>query len=228
MSDDGHLPLGCNSSQFYPNHTGLCDKIGGKWQANISWCEADNSTVLEAMERNGRDRKIILGCKTGFGNAGPALRLSKLHRMAAVVTMLVTLFTMVAGVQSSVIALSDDGYHPNLTARFQPCRKRVDRVGDGNPHSSCRFIQLTDTLPCGAGSCGVNHGQSHTVEWSISSEWGGGKGMFGTAGFGVSDSYTTGIEFICNGLPFQKVCIAAVIDYTEYTAREVVAGGECI
>lgn len=147
------LPLGCNSPDFASNRTSLCEEIGGKYNAILHWCEAANEENVLQMLANVSDSDLdmTLSCKTGYANetesndsqktvVGP-----KAIYHFGFMTTLVILLTLVASIQSVSIPHSlETGYQlPNLTIRDrpQPCIKHVEKVGNGDPHPSCKFHQ---------------------------------------------------------------------------------------
>lgn len=97
-------------------------------------------------------------------------------------------------------------------------------MGDGNPHVSCRWIQVSSDIQCGPAGCSVSYAQGRTLEWSVAGTAGG---PFATLGFGVTQAYTTSNEYLCNGGPNQWTCITAIVEYIEYTAKEVEVNGNC-
>lgn len=71
----------------------------------------------------------------------------------------------------------------------------------------------------------MSHLESRSLSWSIG--FGGNGGEFTTAGFDVSESYTTGNTYTCTAAAGQTVCVTALVGYTDYTAQERVSSGEC-
>jgi hypothetical protein len=232
------LTLGCNSSYFASNRTSLCEEIGGKYNASLHWCEAANKESVMQMLANvtNSDSDMDLICKTGYANetesndsqktiVGP-----KAIYHFGFMTMLVILLTLVASIQSVSIphSLETDYQLPNLTIRDrpQPCIKHVEKVGNGDPHPSCKFHQVTGNLDCNHQDCQSSHAEGRTFSWSVA---GTGGGPFATLGFDVSEDYSSESTYSCSPKDgHQKVCVIAVVSYTEYTAKEIVSSGDCL
>jgi hypothetical protein len=104
------------------------------------------------------------------------------------------------------------------------CSKKVVKVGDGSPHPSCRILQVSGTNNCTSGTCSVEHSVSKTVGWELALQ---GSGTYAALGFAVSESYTTGNAYSCDGAENQLTCVHALVTYTDYTAKEEHVGGLC-
>lgn len=91
-------------------------------------------------------------------------------------------------------------------------------VGDGNPHEDFYHVQVSQPETCGPDpgqTCAATQTESHTVGWSFS----GGISAQGwvSAGFDVSESYTSGDSYSCTGNPGEKVCVWLKVAHTAYT-----------
>ena len=90
--------------------------------------------------------------------------------------------------------------------------------GDGNPHQNAWDSQLSETITCGqtAGcSVGSSNSKAYTVAFSATAklaEWISG-------GFSVSQSWTTGNSYTCNGAAGDTVCIWYNTMHTAYTVH---------
>ena len=95
----------------------------------------------------------------------------------------------------------------------------TDLSGDGNPHQNAWDSQLSETITCGptAGcSVGSSKSKSHTVTYSVSSKI----GEWISGGFSVSQSWTTGNSYTCNGAAGDTVCIWYSTMHTAYTVHD--------
>lgn len=75
----------------------------------------------------------------------------------------------------------------------------------------------------------MSHLESRTLGWSVGigrNAVGTHGASFGSVGFDVSESYTTGNSYNCVGKPGQTVCVTALVGYTDYTVQERVRSGD--
>jgi hypothetical protein len=65
---------------------------------------------------------------------------------------------------------------------------------------------LQQVIDCAAGGCSVGESQSksYTIGFSVT---GASKGGFFSGGFSVSETWTTGKSYTCNGVPNDDVCL---------------------
>ncbi|UZJ55609.1 hypothetical protein CBS101457_004929 [Exobasidium rhododendri] len=157
------------------------------------------------------DVQVHLFCKTAVSSAGRA----KAPVKSSVLMALLVLMTLFLGSNAAAI-----------TTSLKPCLTGVVRVGDGNPHASCRRKQISGSLSCGGGSCSTTLGKSRKVHFDSGGTIGG---RFATLGFNVSESFTvnTPYDYYCAGSRGQTICITALVTYTDYTAKESVISGDC-
>ncbi|ORX35461.1 hypothetical protein BD324DRAFT_652587 [Kockovaella imperatae] len=93
--------------------------------------------------------------------------------------------------------------------------------GNGDPHQNYWHVQLSESITCSQDAgCQVGQSQttSITVDWSLASaaditEW-------FTAGFDVSESWTTGNSYTCDGNAGETVCIWQNVAHTAYSVME--------
>ncbi|KAM0345650.1 hypothetical protein ACHAPU_006304 [Fusarium lateritium] len=90
-------------------------------------------------------------------------------------------------------------------------------VDGGDPHQNFFHKQLSEVVNCGsAQSCSVGNTQSksYTIGWTATftpASWISG-------GFSVSESWTTGNTYSCNGGPGEDICVWYNTAHTAYTA----------
>lgn len=78
-------------------------------------------------------------------------------------------------------------------------------VGNGNPHQNPYQQQQSPTANCGpGGTCSVSISRSHSLSWSASAN-----AAYGwiSGGFSVSESYSKGWSFSCDGNAGGSVCV---------------------
>ncbi|KAF9761351.1 hypothetical protein IL306_003848 [Fusarium sp. DS 682] len=95
-------------------------------------------------------------------------------------------------------------------------------VGNGDPHQNYFHKQLSENINCGnAQSCSVGKtdSESFTIGFTVSA--GGPAATWISGGFGVSESWTTGNSYTCNGGPGETICIWYNIAHTAYTVQDV-------
>ncbi|RBA17472.1 hypothetical protein FPRO05_02196 [Fusarium proliferatum] len=98
---------------------------------------------------------------------------------------------------------------------------RTRLVGDGDPHQNYYHKQLSENIDCAnAASCSVGQTDSvsYTIGWTASA--GGPSGNWISGGFSVSESWTTGNSYTCNGGKGETICIWYNIAHTAYTVQE--------
>lgn len=202
------------------------------WNYTGKWCTPVPGLNFTDMWHNvvhhDGDRKTHA---IGYFGAAPRSFSIPAFKILALLASITVLFS------SAVIASPGDihgntALHPDVHAndRLLPCIKRVEPVGDGNPHSSCRWTQMTSNLDCEGGTCSISHFKERTLGWELGFDANVKvpKGpSFGTAGFGVQESYTTGDTFTCDGGRHEKICVTSLVDYVDYTVRERVSSGWC-
>ncbi|KAI5357779.1 hypothetical protein Slin14017_G117920 [Septoria linicola] len=96
-------------------------------------------------------------------------------------------------------------------------RTGTARVGNGDPHQNPYQQQVTQSLRCGpGGGCSVSISHSHSISWTASAN-----AAYGwiSGGFSVSESYSTGRTYTCNGNAGGDVCIWYSYGVTAYTVR---------
>ena len=201
----------------------FCSQDGGSWNATGKWCTPLPGGNVAELQSNATSHNHL------FISYNKASRPLPTRILVYIVTVLIILSSAVSAtpLDKSQLTLRSNATpqdHP------QPCIKYAARVGDGNPHPSCRWKQVTGNLDCKGGSCTVSHLESRTVDWSVGINGNavGKNGLtFGSVGFGVSESYTTGNTYSCNANAGQRVCVTAMIGYTDYTVTERARSGEC-
>ena len=87
--------------------------------------------------------------------------------------------------------------------------------GDGDPHQNYYDIQVSDTILCDNGDCsaGETNSQSFTVGFSFGTN-SNFKPTFFQAGFSVSETWTTGNTYTCDGTAGESVCIWQRVAHT--------------
>ena len=101
-----------------------------------------------------------------------------------------------------------------------PCRyeKADDDTQDVFFHS-----QVTKPIACGtAASCQATRLEQHTFEYSVE---GGGNVPWVSAGFAVTQAWTSGQEYQCGADMGDRVCVWVRVNYLEYHVKPV--GGLC-
>ncbi|KAF4426135.1 hypothetical protein F53441_14140 [Fusarium austroafricanum] len=94
-------------------------------------------------------------------------------------------------------------------------------VNDGDPHQNYFHKQLSENINCAnAQSCSVGKtdSESFTIGFTVSA--GGPAATWMSGGFSVSESWTTGNSYTCNGGPGETICIWYNIAHTAYTVQE--------
>lgn len=85
---------------------------------------------------------------------------------------------------------------------------------DGGPQGQAyHHWQVTDNLSCGgAATCGTSELESHTFEIDSSVN-------IGAISVGVSESWTSGESYACNGITAETVCVWVNVAYTIYNVK---------
>ncbi len=111
----------------------------------------------------------------------------------------------------------------NLVGPPPACTVSTILVGNGNPHQNGLHKQVSEPIQCSSDAgCSVSHLTSYTIGYSASAtiaQWIGG-------GFSVSESFTTGNTYTCNGNPGDTVCVWVNLAHTAYTVQNF-NSGEC-
>ena len=103
-------------------------------------------------------------------------------------------------------------------------------VGDGSPSQVHLHKQISQSISCSDGECSTGEQDSHS--YSIGFSIGNGAGgdvksslQFLTGGFDVSETYTAGDPYTCDGGEGDIVCVWYRINHTAYTVKETGLGG---
>ncbi|ODA79745.1 hypothetical protein RJ55_05339 [Drechmeria coniospora] len=102
----------------------------------------------------------------------------------------------------------------------------TDKIGNGDPHQNYNAKQLSRKISCfGAKSCSVseNQSKSYTLTWSASSD----VVKWISAGFSVSETWTTGSAHTCGGGRGDTVCIWYQTAFTAYTVQNRNVNFQC-
>lgn len=208
----------------------MCGLIGGVWRPDIKWCESTKRSA-PAMEAAGEQLNLTMACK--LSNDTSANEGSPHSYRPSLIPILLMVMMMVAGSHSMAVPHSNSSSsraidHMIIRDRPRPCMKKVVPVGDGSLHPSCLFHQVTGILGCNNQECPKLKTDSRTFSWSIGGD--GKGGSFSSAGFDVSESYTSESSEVCgaDSTGGQKVCAIAQISYLEYTVKEEIIGDDCI
>ncbi|MDI1489540.1 MAG: hypothetical protein OHK93_008821 [Ramalina farinacea] len=73
--------------------------------------------------------------------------------------------------------------------------------------------QVTDVIDCGAGTCSVSKINEHTFGYSIG---GGVNNEFVSLDASVTEEWTSGTQYQCDGEKGQKACVWVKVAYTTY------------
>ena len=73
--------------------------------------------------------------------------------------------------------------------------------------------QVTDVIDCGAGTCSVSKINEHTFGYSIG---GGVNNEFVSLDASVTEEWTSGTQYQCDGEKGQKACVWVKVAYTKY------------
>jgi hypothetical protein len=212
------ISYGCNST-FFVLHPDKCSEIGGTWDANLKWCAAFSLADVKQMELRILDNYNINSiCRESPNSARSLFRKPILDKLAVLLVICTVLGMGNAG------GIGPRASDVSVISQAQPCIKRVERVGDGNAHPSCRWRQVTDNLQCNGGTCSAGNLASQTLGYTFS----GNAGMWSSLGFDVAESATIEGAYSCLGKIGSTVCVTAMVDYTDYTAHEVITGGNCV
>lgn len=100
------------------------------------------------------------------------------------------------------------GYYPSL-------------VGDGDPHQSYYYRQVTQNFDCGDGDCALLKFESRTfnVGFGGSDNAATEDHTFASLGFDVSETWTSGQRFSCSGKRGDKLCAWVKVASTNYTVK---------
>ena len=108
------------------------------------------------------------------------------------------------------------GPGPCLVSEYLATSPTNALPGDGDPHQNYYNIQVSSNQICSADdscSAGEQQSKSFTINFSFGSN-SNFKPSFFQAGFGVSESWTTGNSYTCNGDPGQTVCVFQRVAHT--------------
>lgn len=90
-------------------------------------------------------------------------------------------------------------------------------VGNGDSHQNYFHKQVTENVNCGsAASCAVTKLETYTISYSVDVH---GVVPFINGGFTVSESWTSGETYTCNGTPGEALCVWLKVAHTAYTIK---------
>ncbi|PVH86353.1 hypothetical protein DL98DRAFT_567755 [Cadophora sp. DSE1049] len=109
----------------------------------------------------------------------------------------------------------------NTTEKRADCNawtKGVVRIGNGDPHQNYLNTQISENIFCGAADqCSV--GRENSRSYGVSYSWGGNFGGWGSGGFAVDQSTTTGNTYSCTAHTGQTLCMWRNTAHTAYSVQ---------
>ena len=113
--------------------------------------------------------------------------------------------------------LEDRGIQPPCIAS-QYLATPIDNnaPGDGDPHQNYYHIQLSDNINCEGGSCQTSESNtdSKTIGFTIGTNSNAKKLGWFQGGFSVSETWTTGNAYTCDGTAGEIVCVWQNVAHT--------------
>jgi hypothetical protein len=101
------------------------------------------------------------------------------------------------------------------------CFKNVEIDGNGSPSDRHLHKQVSQPLQCSPGAtCSVSELTSYTIGWTADV----GASQWISAGFSVTESWTSGDTYSCTGNPGDTVCVWLDMDHTVYSVHDFYEG----
>ena len=113
--------------------------------------------------------------------------------------------------------LEDRGIQPPcIVNQYLATRIDDNTPGDGDPHQNYYHIQLSSNINCEGGGCQTSQSNtdSKTIGFTIGTNSNAKKLGWFQGGFSVSESWTTGNAYTCDGTAGEIVCVWQNVAHT--------------